>query len=339
MKNQRIVFTKINTAELLEVPMPEVQDDSILVKTAYTAISAGTERANITGDPNVSICCDGEVVFPRCCGYSSCGQVIKTGEKVTDVKTGDWVVMSWTSHSTYNEVRKENYVKVPDGVSLKEAAFCHIGTFPLAALRKVHLEIGESVLVMGAGILGVMAAAFAKAAGAVPVIVADPVKERREKALRMGADYALDPLEEGFAEKVKELSEGGIRAAIEVTGSGAGLNECLDCMAKFGRIALLGCTRDKNFTVDYYRKVHGPGITLVGAHTMARPLVESSPHAFTQKDDIKTILKLLCGKRISLDSAIDEIDSPSDCTEIYHRLIQDKTFPVFTLFDWNTVGQ
>ena len=206
MKNQRIVFTKINTAELLEVPMPEVQEDSILVKTAYTAISAGTERANITGDPNVSICCDGEVVFPRCCGYSSCGQVIKTGEKVTDVKTGDWVVMSWTSHSTYNEVRKENYVKVPDGVSLKEAAFCHIGTFPLAALRKVRLEIGESVLVMGAGILGVMAVAFAKAAGAVPVIVADPVKERREKALQMGADYALDPLEEGFAEKVKELS-------------------------------------------------------------------------------------------------------------------------------------
>ena len=83
-----------------------------------------------------------------------------------------------------------------------------------------------------------------------------------------------------------------MKTAIEVTGLGAGLNQTLDCMAKFGRVALLGCTRDSDFTVDYYRKVHGPGIQLIGAHTMARPSCESAPGYFTAEDDMKTLIKL-----------------------------------------------
>ena len=138
---------------------------------------------------------------------------------------------------------------------MQDAALLHICTFPLAAVRKTRLEIGESMMVMGLGILGLIAVQLAHVAGATPVIAVDPVKERREKALRFGADYALDPFEEGFSEKVKELTGGGVNTAIEVTGLGAGLNQTLDCMAKFGRVALLGCTRDSNFTVDYYRKV------------------------------------------------------------------------------------
>ena len=66
-------------------------------------------------------------------------------------------------------------------------------------------------MVMGLGILGLIAVQLAKAAGAVPVIAVDPVKERREKALTFGADYALDPMEDGFVDKVKELTGVGSR--------------------------------------------------------------------------------------------------------------------------------
>ena len=71
----------------------------------------------------------------------------------------------------------------------------------------------------------------------------------------------------------KEISNGGVKVGIEVTGVGAALDGILDCMARFGRVALLECTRSSDFTIDYYRKVHGLGITLVGAHTNARPAV------------------------------------------------------------------
>ena len=169
------------------------------------------------------------------------------------------------------------------------------------------------------------------------MIAVDPVRERREKALRFGADYALDPNEKGFCERVRALSGGGVNAAIEVTGLGKGLEECLDCMQKLGRVALLGCTRNKNFTIDYYRKVHGPGITLIGAHTAARPEHDSYPGHFTHRDDIKAQLKLIALKRINLKEMIDETHSPDACAEVYSRLVQDQNFPTFVQFDWRRV--
>lgn len=341
MENKKIVFTKVNTAELLPVQVREPGDTEVVVETVFSTISCGTERANITGDTNISIYSEENppVVFPRYSGYSSAGIVIAKGQKVTSVEIGDRVTMSWSTHQKFNVIPERNIVKIQDDrISFQEAAICHIGTFPMAALRKTKLEIGESMMVMGLGILGLLAVQFAHAAGAVPVIAVDPVPERREMALQFGADYALDPFDENFVQKVKEITGGGVNTAIEVTGVGAGLNQCLDCMAKFGRIALLGCTRDKNFTVDYYRKVHGPGITIIGAHTQARPQEESHPGFFTQRDDIKTILKLCGAGRINLKDMVGEVHSPADCSDVYTRLINDRNFPIVVQFDWRELS-
>ncbi len=337
MKNQQILFTKINVAELLDVPVRKPAANEVVVRTAFSTVSCGTERANITGDPNVSIFSEENelVVFPRICGYSSSGVVVDKGADVQSLNVGDRVVMSWSNHEKYNVLPENNVVKIDyDGTSMQAAAICHIGTFPMAALRKTQLEIGESMLVMGLGILGLLAVQLAKAAGAVPVLAVDPNPARREKALALGADYALDPFAPDFVAEVKSLSEGGVNAAIEVTGLGAGLNQCLDCMKPFGRIALLGCTRDKNFTVDYYRKVHGPGIALIGAHTNARPKLESAPHYFTQRDDVQTMIKLSALGRIRLEDMVDEVYSPIECPEVYTRLVNDKNFPPVVQFDW-----
>lgn len=337
MKNEQIVFTKRNTAQLLRSEYKKPSANEVAVKTTFSTISCGTEKANITGDANVSILTDENepVAFPRASGYSSSGIVIAKGSNVTSVNVGDAVAMSWSLHKSINVVPEENVMKFNEtDVSMQDAALFHIATFPLAALRKTRLEIGESMMVMGLGILGLMAVHFAKAAGAAPVIAVDPIAERREKALRFGADYAFDPFEKDFAKKVKDKTDGGVSTAIEVTGFGAGLNQCLDCMARFGRISLLGCTRNKNFTVDYYRKVHGPGIQLIGAHTLARPNFESSPGYFTQQDDIKALLKLCALKRIALKAMVDEVFFPEDCGEVYTRLVNDKNFPVVVQFDW-----
>ena len=337
MKNNRIVFTEVNKAEFLDVEYIIPGPDDVVVKTEFSTISPGTERANITGDPNISATRKAGTFFPRALGYSASGTVVETGENVTEVKVGDRVVAYWGTHSKYNIVRKENVVKMDDGVSFQQAALTFITSFPLAAIRKTRLEIGESAIVMGLGLLGQFAVRLLKAAGAVPVIAVDPVKERREEALSGGADFAFDPFEENFAEKVKEITKGGANVAIEVTGVGAGLDGVLDCMAKFGRVALLGCTRDKNFTIDYYRKVHSPGISLIGAHTIARPEVESHPGYFTHRDDIKSIMKLITHNRVDFSEMIKEVRSPKDCGEVYQRLINDKNFPIIVQFDWRDI--
>lgn len=333
---KQIVFTNVNKAEFLdmgEIDTSSIEPDFVLVKTEYSTISSGTEKANVTGNKFVP----GNVVkpsFPRYLGYSSAGVVVAKGSNVSELNINDRVVVFWGCHKNYNLVNKTNCVKIPDGVDFQDAAISFIGTFPLAAIRKTKLEIGESMLVTGLGLLGQLAIKLARCNGAYPIIAADISEERRKLALANGADYAFNPLDKDFAKNVREVSNGGVKTAIEVTGVGQGLDETLDCMAKLGRVALLGCTRDSNFTINYYGKVHFPGITLVGAHTIARPENESYPNYFTHQDDIKAILNLIKGNRLSLKDMVTEVYNPEECGPVYERLATDKNFPIGVQFKW-----
>lgn len=334
MNSRNIMFVRENVAELVSEPVRKPNADEVVVKLAVSTISSGTERANLMGDKTVSwkLPEAKEAIFPRRCGYSSAGIVEQIGENVTKVKIGDRVSLSWSTYCQYCVINQSNVYPI-DNVSFEDAAIFHIATFPLAAIRKCRLEIGESAIVMGMGVLGIVALKLLKSAGAVPIIAVDPDPLKREKALKSGADFALDPYAPDFAETAKRLTNGGANVGIEVTGIGAGLNGILDCMARFGRVALLGCTRNSDFTIDYYRKIHGPGITLVGAHTHARPDYESYGGWWTQKDDVSALKKLTEAGRLDLASIVDETHSPNEAPEIFTRLITDKTFPVVQ-FDW-----
>lgn len=338
MKNKIIGFMAPGVVELNDWPIEEPGTGEVLVKLACSTISSGTERANLIGEVNVAVFGQDTVAhFPRYCGYSSAGTVVKVGAGVCSVQPGDRVALSWSVHAAYCTLPESNVHKlISDTISFREAALLHISTFPLAAIRKSRLELGESALVMGLGVLGIMAVSLLKTAGAVPIVAVDPVAERREKALKFGADYALDPFAEGFAEKVRAVTDGGVNVAIEVTGNGGGLNGALDCMRKYGRVALLGCTRHSDFSVDYYKKVHGPGITLIGAHTLARPEVESYPGYWTTHDDVMAVQRLIVHGRLNLERMIDEVHSPAQAVEVYRRLANETSFPLVQ-FDWSEV--
>ena len=337
MKTKQIVFTKAYTAELLEVDCLEPKAGEVTVRLEYSAISSGTEKANYIGErASIFDAEDAEAVFPRAVGYSAAGVVVEVGEGVGSVKAGDRVIVYWGKHKKLITISEKNVLKIPDEVPLAEASMALISTFPLAAVRKTKIEIGESALVMGLGILGMFAVQQFRTAGAYPVIAVDPIAERREMALKLGADYAIDPTVEGFADKVKELT-GGVNACVEATGLGIGLIQALDCMKKMGRIALLGCTRNSNFSIDYYSKVHGKGVSLIGAHTLARPKFESSPGLWTDIDDLKATAALIKGGRLNFKDMICEYVSPADCQAVYDRLVNDKKFPIGVLFDWSLV--
>ena len=335
MTRNRIIFPEAYKAELVKEQIKAPGENDVLVRTQYSTISPGTERANYTGDPNCSGAAAPSVKFPRGAGYSSAGVVLEIGAKVKSVKPGDRVICYWGVHTDINRVPESRVVKIDyDSIGLREASTLFIATFPMAAIRKTRLEIGESCMVMGLGLLGQFAVRIAKAAGAVPVIACDPVESRRNDALKGGADYALDPMKEGFADEVKRITGKGVNSAIEVTGFGAGLDETLDCMARMGRVALLGCTRSSDFTIDYYRKIHYPGIELIGAHTLARPENESYPGHFTHSDDLRALLKLCAYGRLDVKSMLNEIHSPRECQEVFDRLANDKSFPICVQFDW-----
>ena len=184
--------------------------------------------------------------------------------------------------------------------------------------------------------MGQFAVQLCRISGAYPVIAVDPNEERRNTALRFGADFALDPTEEGFSQKVKELTYGkGINACIEVTGISAALEQALECASYMGRIALFGCTRVSDCNIDYYTQVHKPGVSIIGAHNFVRPKTESYPGYWTYKDDCVALMNLVVSGRLNIKDMITDVFSPDDALSVYDRLANDKNFPACAVFKWN----
>ena len=330
---KQIVFTAPGKAELLDTPLPNAEPDSITVSTEYTVVSGGTEKANLLDLPNVP-----GGPFPRYLGYSGVGRVIKAGP-ATKTPVGSRVLVYHGVHSNWNVVPEANITPILDNsISSLDAAFVILASMGLGGVRKARLEIGESAMVMGLGLLGMFAVQFCRLNGAFPVIAADPNPDRRALALQLGADAALDPLSPEFSNQVRDLTYGkGVRATIEVSGSSAAMHQALECAAFQGRVVLLGCTRVSDCSVDYYSQVHRPGIELIGAHNFVRPKYDSYPYHWTHQDDCIAILRLLGSGRIQISPLCSSVVSPARAPEVYTRLAKDPSFPLGVVFDWRTL--
>jgi len=330
MKSKTIVFTKPQTAELLMNDLPQVTGNKVQVKMEYTVVSGGTERANIMGMNNTS------QNFPMSLGYCGVGYVTEIGDKVEKIKIGDRVLVYHGIHTEYNIVPESDLTKVDDdNIDSLDAAFVIIASMGLGGVRKLELELGESAMVMGLGLLGIFSVQFLRLSGANPLIAVDLNEERRNLALKLGADYALDPTDANFVNKVKEITKGkGVNATVEVTGIAAAMNQALECASWQGRISLLGCTRVSDSAVDYYTQVHRPGVKLIGAHNAVRPKFESYPHHWTHHDDCRAILDMISTKRVDVKSIVSRVVKPETAPEIYTELCNSKDFPMGTVFDW-----
>lgn len=332
MKRTQILFTDVGRAELLEREVADMADDEVIVKTEYSAISAGTERANLMGMPNVMA---GDT-FPKALGYCSVGIITETGNNIKNYKVGDRVLVYHGVHTNYNKAKEHQLTLVPEGVDPKDAALVIIAAMGLGGVRKLSIELGESAMIIGLGLLGMFAVEFARLEGAYPLIVSDLSAERRELALKLGADYALNPADPDYIEQVMKITGGkGVNAIVEVTGASVALEQALQFVSYMGRISLLGCTRVSECKIDYYSQVHRPGVKLIGAHNMVRPKTDSFPGHWTMHDDCAAILQLIKGKRVDVASIVSMILTPHDAPEIFNRLANDRNFPLGVLFDWS----
>ena len=262
MDRKAILFTAPGVAELQELPAFTVQHpQDVLVRMEYTVVSGGTERANLMGLPNTP------EAYPKALGYCGVGRVLEIGDQVTKVAVGDRVLVYHGFHSTLNCRRENEITKVyQEDMDSLDASLVIIASMGLGGVRKLELELGESAMVMGLGLLGMSAVQFCRLSGAYPLIAVDLNPTRRQLALELGADYALDPADPDFVRQVKEITGGkGVNACVEVTGVSAAMHQALECAATQGRISLLGCTRISDCSVDYYQLVHKPGVKLIGA--------------------------------------------------------------------------
>jgi len=254
-----------------EVPQPELRAGGILVRTAFSAISSGTERAKLeSGEKslvgkamsrpdlvrqvvdfarNEGVKAAYQRVQSRLdslspLGYSCSGIVIAAGDGVQDFQPGDRVACGgggYASHCAINFVPKNLAVKLPDSVALDAAALTTIGAIAMQGLRQSELRFGETVAVIGAGLVGVLTIQLAKAAGC-RVIAIDLDPGRVERAVQFGADLGLSSNDGRTPLAIRHFTQYGPDAVILTAATHS--NEPIELAAAIardrGRIVVVG---------------------------------------------------------------------------------------------------
>lgn len=209
MKARSLLLTAPRKLEWLEHDMPEPSEHQVLIKTECTAVSIGTELPTYLGSSRHF-----NHQYPTMTGYESLGRVVALGENVSGLALGDRVV-SFYGHRTHALVEANRVIKVPSNISAKIALLSILSCDVAKGIRKLSPKLEESVLVSGAGAIGLLSVFVLRAYGVQNVDVIEPQHRRRELALSLGARsvYSSDSLLLEFYDYALECS--GYNAAFE----------------------------------------------------------------------------------------------------------------------------
>ncbi|SFF04756.1 2-desacetyl-2-hydroxyethyl bacteriochlorophyllide A dehydrogenase [Bacillus sp. OV194] len=329
MKNHVLVSEEKGKIALNEFEISDPGHDEIQVKVHASLISPGTERAFVLNMDNTS----GE--YPMYPGYSSSGVVIKVGQDVTDFKVGDRIACHGIGHRSIGNIRQKRAVKIPDGVSFELAAFTSLGVIALQGVRKARLELGESAMIFGLGIIGQLSLQLARLNGALPVIGVDRVQNRLELAKQCGSDFSLDSSDEHWRETLNNVTEGkGPHVVIESTGVPEVISTCFETVRDFGRVVILSSTRG-NSTINFYRDVHKKAITILGAHISGNPVSDSRPGYWTWREDGTAFLNLIKHERLTLEPMITDRVHWKQVENVYRDMLSWNYNMIGTLINWD----
>jgi predicted dehydrogenase len=273
---------KTGATLLVEAPTPQVRPGHVLVSTRATLVSAGTERMLLEfgrsglvekarQQPDkvrqvlAKVRTDGlletiaavraKLDQPLPMGYCNAGRVIAVGDGVTELRVGDRV-LSNGPHAEVVRVPRNLCVPIPDGVPDEHAPFAVIGAIALQGLRLAAPTFGETFVVSGLGLIGLLAVQLLRANGC-RVIGIDPDARRLALAERFGASPVR--LQEGtdVVTEATRLSAGrgvdGVLIAAS-TASSDPVRQAAQMSRKRGRIVLLGVTGLELSRADFYEK-------------------------------------------------------------------------------------
>jgi len=329
MKGKRVVWPQRGQVEIEEFDIPDVGENQILTKTDVSLISPGTERAFLLGLTNAV------GSYPQRPGYSNVGEIIEVGTGVTDIAIGDKVASS-AGHSSHLLLSANSAFKVPDGLAEESAVFFNLCAISLQGVRKARIELGEPVLVMGQGLIGLLALQLARLSGAFPVIAMDIAENRLKLALECGADSAINPKDADCEDKLAEITKGkGPSVVIEATGSPEPVNTAFELAGWRGRVILLASTRGESKSVNFYQDVHKKGLSIIGAHNAVRPSNNSSAGFWTSADDCQLTLSLLAHGRMIVDKLITHRYNATQAEEAYKLLMDWAEELLGVILVWN----
>lgn len=222
---------------VLDIPEPELRPGEVLVQTAFSAVSSGTELKIIDTSANPETL--GEDTYPNprpgrraqlrkkgvdwgfpepraqrpgtaTLGYSLSGRVIAVSREVTDLQVGDRVACSGNQCAVHAErvaVPRNLVAKVPENLPLEHAAFVTLGCSAMTGIRRAECTFGETIVIYGLGLLGLLGTQIARHAG-LQVLGLDIDDRRVEQARKVGATRAINPSHIDPVTAVLEMTDG-----------------------------------------------------------------------------------------------------------------------------------
>lgn len=321
------------TYEISETPEPH----QVIVKSACSLVSAGTEMAIFTGSHiGFTLPRPPEWLrFPIGMGYALAGTVQAVGRDVADWAPGDRVLVH-APHGDWAvcDARTTLIRRLPSNASMEEGVLARLGGISLVAVRQGSVSLGETVVVLGLGLIGQFAAQLSRLTGARPVIGLDLIPSRVQIAAAHGIQ-ALHAGEIDVVPAVQEMTNDRLaEVVIEATGHPGVLPLALDLAAEGGRVVLLGSPRGKS-EVDVYSTVHRRGISLIGAHDRlsAHPYTPHDP--WTRERNLDFVLSLFADGSLKSEGLISHHIRPDEAQKTYDMLSQRPRDFLGVLIEWD----
>ena len=233
-----------------ETDVPEIAEGEILVRIHRSLISRGSE---IGGRYRKQ-----EAVDPQRMGYSAAGVVEKVAGDIDDVAVGDRVALI-APHGEYGVGYAawrdgSSYAKIPDEMSFEHATFLPLVTSSVGWARSAFIGEGETVAILGQGLVGALCLQTVREQRPGKVIAVDAIDMRCELAESLGADLAINVSKEDPVEAVRAATDGqGAHVVMDCVGGPAGLksfNQAQDMVRAGGVIQLVGLYHEAPLSID-----------------------------------------------------------------------------------------
>jgi len=353
------VLLRAGKAVVEEVPEPSAAPGRVLVRTAFSLVSAGTERAVLEGTAKQTLLAaagdtgvlgkaigvlrregpaglldrlQARLTPPEAVpGYAASGLVQSVGRGIADLPPGTAVACAGAGYACHAEriaVPRLLVTPVPAGVTLEEAAFTTLGAIALQGVRRSGIAVGESAVVLGLGLIGTLTAQILRAAGAV-VLGFDADRERAARARDLGIT-AFDLAARDPRDEVPRVTSGLLADAVLVCAASDGsevTNLGLRLARKKGRVVLVGATGlDVDRALIYEKELdllmstsYGPG--------RYDPVYEEQGHDYpvayvrwTEQRNMGAFLRLVQEGRVLVRPLIDTIVPLASASDAYERI-------------------
>ena len=368
------IFSQGGSVLVEDVPAPMCGENEVLVRTARSLISAGTETVSLQGSGKgytnmASIALNNPELISKAVemakkkglletiryargqtdklnplGYSCSGTVIEVGKNILDIAVGDRVACAgagYANHAEIVSIPRNLICSMPEDVSFEEAAFTTIGAIALQGIRRAQVQLGDTVAIIGLGLLGQIACQILKTAGA-HVIGIEMMQDRLDLAKELGADICFTGGKGAIEDVLKYTNGIGADTVIiyAATESSEPIQQAMQMARKKGRVVVVGAVGMNIERSPFYEKEldfliscsYGPG--------RYDPSYEEKgidyPIGYvrwTENRNMEEFLRMLSEGKVNVKPLISQSFPIEEAERAYEELKSEKR-PIGVLFNY-----